>query len=247
MLKAQFFTDTGQHREKNEDAGGIFYNQTHQQLLVLCDGMGGHIAGEVASQFVTDELQQRFEAENFIEQYQAEDWLRQALKDINFQLYHYAEENPQYRGMGTTCVCALIYDKSAVIANVGDSRAYVINSRQIEQVTSDHSFVNHLVLTGQITEAEAFTHPQRNIITKVMGTDKRVNPDLFVKRLNFYDYLMLNSDGLTDYVKNQEIQQQLNTEGTIEEHGKELMQLAMDYHSRDNVTFILAAIEGDKV
>ncbi|MEJ7346185.1 protein phosphatase, partial [Staphylococcus haemolyticus] len=77
-----------------------------------------------------------------------------------------------------TCVCALVFDKSVVVANVGDSRAYVINSRQIDQITSDHSFVNHLVMTGQITEEEAYRHPQRNIITKVMGTDKRVSPDL---------------------------------------------------------------------
>lgn len=75
--------------------------------------------------------------------------------------------------------------------------------------TSDRSFVNHLVLTGQITPEEAFTHPQRNIITKVMGTDKRVSPDLFIKRLNFYDYLLLNSDGLTDYVKDNEIKRLL--------------------------------------
>lgn len=172
MLEAQFFTDTGQHRDKNEDAGGIFYNQTNQQLLVLCDGMGGHKAGEVASKFVTDELKSRFEAENLIEQHQAENWLRNNIKDINFQLYHYAQENAEYKGMGTTCVCALVFEKSVVIANVGDSRAYVINSRQIEQITSDHSFVNHLVLTGQITPEEAFTHPQRNIITKVIKYDR---------------------------------------------------------------------------
>ena len=92
MLNAQFFTDTGQHREKNEDAGGIFYNQTQQQMLVLCDGMGGHQAGEIASQFVTYELQKRFEEENLIEINRAESWLRSNIKKINFQLYNYAQE-----------------------------------------------------------------------------------------------------------------------------------------------------------
>ena len=163
MLNAQFFTDTGQHREKNEDAGGIFYNQTHQQLLVLCDGMGGHKAGEVASQFVTNQLQDYFEKENFIELDRAESWLSQTLKDINLELFEYATTNEEYRGMGTTCVCALIFDNKIVVANIGDSRAYVINSREIEQITYDHSFVNHLLMTGQITEEEAFNHPQRNI------------------------------------------------------------------------------------
>ena len=104
MLNAQFFTDTGQHREKNEDAGGIFYNQTHQQLLVLCDGMGGHKAGEVASQFVTNQLRDYFEIENFIELDQAESWLSKTLKDINLELFEYATTNEEY-GMGTTCMC----------------------------------------------------------------------------------------------------------------------------------------------
>lgn len=127
MLKAHFFTDMGRYRDKNEDAGGVFYNQTEQQLLVLCDGMGGHLAGEVASQFVTDELKRRFEAENLIEEEQAETWLRTTLKAINRDLYRQSVENPEYKGMGTTCVCALVFDHFIVVANVGDSRAYLVN------------------------------------------------------------------------------------------------------------------------
>ena len=134
-----------------------------------------------------------------------------------------------------------------MVANVGDSRAYVINQRQIEQITSDHSFVNHLVVIGQISKEEAFNHPQRNIITKVMGTDKRVSPDLFVKRTNFYDFLLLNTDGLTDYVRDYEIQEELNQDDTIESHCERLMRLAMSHDSKDNVSFILSSIEGDKV
>ena len=131
--------------------------------------MGGHKAGEVASQFVTNQLRDYFEIENFIELDQAESWLSKTLKDINLELFEYATTNEEYRGMGTTCMC-LIFDNK-IVANIGDSRAYVINSREIEQITYDHSFVNHLLMTGQITEEEAFNHPQRNIITKVMGTD----------------------------------------------------------------------------
>lgn len=247
MLNAQFFTDTGHHREKNEDAGGIFYNMTDQQLLVLCDGMGGHKAGEVASQFVVNRFQELFEQENLVEESQAEEWLRSTLQLINRELYNYAAANEDFRGMGTTAVVALIYDKHVIIANIGDSRAYLINSREIEQITSDHSFVNHLVMTGQITEEEAFTHPQRNIITKVMGTDKFVVADIYVKRLNFNDYLLLNSDGLTDFVRPHLIQEQLNQDLPLETQGQALLDLAQAYDSTDNVSFVLAEIEGDRV
>lgn len=247
MLKAQFFTDTGQYRDKNEDAGGVFYNQTEQQLLVLCDGMGGHLAGEVATQFVTNELQSRFEEENLIEADQAEDWLRTTLKAINRELYQLSVENPKYQGMGTTCVCALVFDNYVVVANIGDSRAYLVNSRDIEQITNDHSFVNHLMMIGQISAEEAFTHPQRNIITKVMGTDKLVTPDIFVKKTNFYDFLMLNSDGLTDFVRNHMIQEVLIQDNELETHGQNLIELALSQDTNDNVSLILAEIEGDKV
>jgi serine/threonine protein phosphatase PrpC len=247
MLKAQFYTDKGQYRENNEDAGGVFYNKTNQQLLVLCDGMGGHQAGEVASQFVTKELQQRFEEENLIEAHQAEDWLRSTLKNINRELYKLSIDRPEYSGMGTTCVCALVFDDYIVVANIGDSRAYLVNSRDVEQITSDHSFVNHLVMIGQITEEEAFSHPQRNIITKVMGTDKLVSPDIFVKRFNYYDYLILNSDGLTDYVRDNQLQEIIEDNDSIDSIGSKLIEVALANDSNDNISFVLAEIEGDKV
>ncbi|MGW7943751.1 Stp1/IreP family PP2C-type Ser/Thr phosphatase [Staphylococcus xylosus] len=247
MLNAQFFTDTGQYRDKNEDAGGVFYNCTEQQLLVLCDGMGGHLAGEVASQFVTRELQQRFEEENLIEADQAETWLKTTLKAINRELYDKSVENPEYQGMGTTCVCALVFDNYVVVANIGDSRAYLVNSREIEQITNDHSFVNHLVMIGQISAEEAYTHPQRNIITKVMGTDRLVTPDIFVKKTKFYDYLMLNSDGLTDFVRNHKIQEALLQDNELETQGQYLIELALTEGTNDNVSLVLAEVEGDKV
>ncbi|MGV3128832.1 Stp1/IreP family PP2C-type Ser/Thr phosphatase [Staphylococcus sp. IVB6181] len=247
MLNAEFFTDTGHHREKNEDAGGIFYNMTEQQLLVLCDGMGGHKAGEVASEFVVQRLKELFEEENLVEEHQAEDWLRMKLQKVNRELYSYALTDDNFKGMGTTAVAALIFDKHAVIANIGDSRAYLVNSREIEQITNDHSFVNHLVMTGQITEEEAFTHPQRNIITRVMGTDKFVVPDIYVKRLNFNDYLLMNSDGLTDFVRPFQIKEQLNQDLPLEAQGQALLELAQIHDSTDNVSLVLAEIEGDRV
>lgn len=247
MLNAELFSDAGYYREQNEDAGGIFFNQTDQQLLVICDGMGGHQAGEVASQFVVDELQKRFEAENYIEQEHAEMWLKQTLQNVNHDLFQLAESQTSYHGMGTTCVCALIYDHHIVVANIGDSRAYLVNSRYFDQVTIDHTFVNQLVMLGQITEEEALRHPRRNIITKVMGTDRRVTSDVFTKRIQFYQYLLLNSDGLTDYVPLKAIHDVLQSYDTITEAGDALMALATEYEAKDNTSFILAEIAGDPV
>ncbi|MEB6569617.1 Stp1/IreP family PP2C-type Ser/Thr phosphatase [Staphylococcus auricularis] len=248
MLNAQFFTNTGQFRDKNEDAGGIYYNQTQQQLLVICDGMGGHRAGEVASQFVVDAIKTRFEAENYIEESQAEDWLQTTLGQVNRELYQQSVESTEYHGMGTTCVCALVYDHHVVIANIGDSRAYLINSRKIEQVTHDHSFVNYLLMIGEISEEEAFNHPQRNIITKVMGTDKFVKADIFVKRTRLYNYLLFATDGLTDYVRDDTLQQLLSDEKEdLHTQGEKLLEHAEAASSKDNISIILAEIEGEQV
>ncbi|AVQ32824.1 Stp1/IreP family PP2C-type Ser/Thr phosphatase [Staphylococcus muscae] len=247
MLNAELYSITGDYRDQNEDAAGVFYNQTDQQLLVMCDGMGGHLAGEVASQFVVEALQTRFERENFIEQNQAEAWLKETLQAVNLELYALAQENDAYTGMGTTCVCALVYDHHIIVANIGDSRAYLVNSRTCDQVTMDHTFVNQLVMLGQITEEEAFNHPKRHLITKVMGTDKLVSPDVYTRRTQFYQYLLLNTDGLTDYVTKQEIQELLVEPKTLRELGDDLLARAEVRAAKDNVSFILAEIAGDPV
>ncbi|QLK85832.1 Stp1/IreP family PP2C-type Ser/Thr phosphatase [Staphylococcus sp. 17KM0847] len=247
MLNAELYSIAGHYRDQNEDAAGVFYNQTDQQLLVICDGMGGHLAGEVASRYVVEALQERFTAENLIEEHQAEAWLKQTLQDINRELYIFAHENPNYTGMGTTCVCALVFDHHIVVANIGDSRAYLMNNRNCDLITIDHTFVNQLVMLGQITEEEAYHHPKRNIITKVMGTDKHVTPDIFTKRTHFYRYLLLNTDGLTDYVTPSEVHEVLNQHDILQQAGDALLARAEHNEARDNVSFILAEIAGDPV
>jgi len=247
-MEARFFTDVGQFREQNEDAGGIYVNQTGQELLVICDGMGGHAAGEVASQFVNDSLKERFENENYIEFEQAEAWLKSNLSEINRHLYNESMSHDAYRGMGTTCVCVLIYEKDVVVANIGDSRAYLINNREMMQLTDDHTFVNHLVSIGEITKEEAFTHPQKNIITKVMGTDKRVIAYVFYFNTKFYDYLLLNSDGLTDYLHENDVQEIIMShEGTVDEIGKDLIDATINAEGKDNISLILCPFEGGKI
>lgn len=243
-MEARFFTDIGVSRTRNEDAGGVFVNLTGQKMLLICDGMGGHNAGDVASQFVKEQMQTRFESENLIEWSQAEEWLKRQISEINHELYLLSHQNDELQGMGTTLVAVLIFDEKIMIANIGDSRAYLVNERELRQVTNDHTFVNHLVMAGELSKEEAAVHPQRNIITKVIGTDKRVYPDIFVYETKLYDNILLSSDGLTDYVQEHVIHQLLNQSKSIDEIGTEMIDAALQSEVRDNVSFVIGRFGG---
>ncbi|MCG7419844.1 Stp1/IreP family PP2C-type Ser/Thr phosphatase [Macrococcus epidermidis] len=243
-MHARFFTDMGPVRQRNEDAGGVYYNHTGQMLVVICDGMGGHNAGDVASNFVNDLLGARFTEENYIERQNAEGWLKSNISDINRQLYQRSHENNENQGMGTTLVCALMFDHQVVIANVGDSRAYLINEREMRQVTHDHTFVNHLLMAGGLTKEEARNHPQRNVITKVMGSDKRIHPDMFEYDFDRYDYLLLSSDGLTDYLEESYIHDIIKTRENVKAAGEALINASVEAGARDNISVVLVPLKG---
>lgn len=195
----------GDYRDLNEDVTGIFKNGTGQMLMLVSDGMGGHRYGDVASRFVHDEVGDAWENENLLNVEDGVEFLRRLVMDVNRRMFDYQQENPEYQGMGTTLVLAAVIEETIIILNVGDSRAYAMNDRTIEQVTKDHSFVNMLVDAGEITEAEAKVHPKRNIITKAMGTDRLIQADVFRLRNRQYDYLLLASDGLTDNLDDSEL------------------------------------------
>ncbi|WP_414053927.1 Stp1/IreP family PP2C-type Ser/Thr phosphatase [Macrococcus equi] len=245
-MHARFFTDIGPVRSRNEDAGGVYYNHTEQMLVVICDGMGGHNAGDVASQFVNDLIGTRFSEENFIERQEAESWLKSNISDINRLLYQQSHQENENQGMGTTLVCAILYDHQVVLANVGDSRAYLINEREMRQVTHDHTFVNHLVMAGGLTKEEARNHPQRNVITKVMGSDKRIYPDLFEYDFDRYQYLLLSSDGLTDYIDESLIHEIIYRSETVKDAGEALINACIEAPSRDNISLVLVPLKGGK-
>ena len=135
----------GEFRNLNEDRTGVFYNKTNQVLFLVADGMGGHAHGDVASKFVNDEIQKAWQAENLIKSDHAEEFLRDLVIKTNRKLYDLQNVHDDYSGMGTTLVLASIIDDTIFILNIGDSRAYAMKRRSIEQVTTDHSFVNLLV------------------------------------------------------------------------------------------------------
>lgn len=243
-MHARFFTDIGPVRARNEDAGGVYYNHTGQMLVVICDGMGGHNSGDVASKFVNELIGKRFSEENYIERENAESWLKCNISDINRQLYQHSHSNNEHQGMGTTLVCAILYEHQVVIVNIGDSRAYLINEREMRQVTHDHTFVNHLLMAGGLTKEEARNHPQRNVITKVMGSDKRVHPDIFEYDFDRYTFLLLSTDGLTDYLEEEMIHSIIYNHNSIKETGNALIEASVNAGARDNISLVLVPLKG---
>lgn len=238
-MKTVFRTDCGRVRPHNEDYVGIF-PKGEDTLVIIADGMGGHLAGEVASRMTVDLLGAAWEsAENLANPDQVENWLVTNLKIINEKIYRHANENPECQGMGTTLVVAVVNDKFSTIGHVGDSRCYILNENGFSQLTDDHSLVNELVKSGQITRSDAEHHPRKNVILRALGTEPKV--DIDVKTITFEenDLLLLCSDGLTDKVSDSDIEMILQSEASLEEKSDQLVKLANDRGGDDNITLAI--------
>jgi Serine/threonine protein phosphatase len=189
-------TDVGQEKATNEDAvETASFGSTH--LLVVADGMGGHAAGDVASDLAITTISEV--VSTAIEQGRTdyEAILEEAIVSANDAILDEADDTTGQRSMGTTVVAAIIADGEAVIGNVGDSRAYTVDD-ELTQITVDQSFVQELIDQGEITPEEAKTHPQRNVLSQALGTEENVDPDFYTKRVK--EHLLLCSDGLTEEV-----------------------------------------------
>src|SRR5699024_2838388 len=234
----------GEFRNLNEDRTGVFYNKTNQVLFLVADGMGGHAHGDVASKFVNDEIQKAWQAENLIKSDHAEEFLRDLVIKTNRKLYDLQNVHDDYSGMGTTLVLSSIIDDNIFIMNIGDSRTYAMKRRSIEQVTTDHSFVILLVESGEITKEEAINHPKRNVITKAMGSDRLIQPDIFRLRNKQYDYILLASDGLTDVLREDSIHSTVYQKNlSLQERVDLLIRQAEENASRDNISICLADLK----
>lgn len=155
-MDAYFATDCGRVRKANEDAGGIFVNKANQVLAIVADGMGGHQAGEVASELAVAVTKEKWEQADVITKpTEAEDWLFATMSEINRIIFERSLEKDVYQGMGTTVVLSICTEEFVTIAHVGDSRCYLLNDTKFEQITVDHSLVNELIRTGQISELDA--------------------------------------------------------------------------------------------
>jgi protein phosphatase len=239
-MEAAIKTHVGLIREVNEDSAGVFRRKDGPLLAVVADGMGGHQAGEVASRMALDKLDELFmQVNTLLDEKGWQSWLLESIQIANQTIYSYARQNSSHFGMGTTLVAALFLDSCYLIAHVGDSRAYRLINGQLQKLTDDHSLVNELVRVGQLAPEEAAFHPQRNVITRALGTEEEVLVDL--DRLAYVggEQFMLCSDGLSSMVPEHEMEKILSGTEELDIKATRLLQAALDAGGDDNITLIL--------
>ena len=240
MIKAYAKSDVGKVREINEDAFYISNSLDEVQLYMLADGMGGYNGGEIASKLAIQSAKNYIE-NNFKEIEKDKDSIIQligsSIEYANMVVYEKAKENKELSGMGTTLEICLIYNNRAFIGHVGDSRIYRIRKEFMRKLTQDHSYVQKLVKDGTITQEEAAHHPQKNMLMKALGCNAFVEPDVMVKGFLKDDILIMNSDGLTNLVSQEEIFKEAKK--NIEQATKNLVQMANDNGGYENITVII--------
>ncbi|MCM3110199.1 Stp1/IreP family PP2C-type Ser/Thr phosphatase [Lederbergia lenta] len=236
-MTAIYKTDKGKVRKQNEDSGGIFTNKLGETLAVIADGMGGHNAGEVASQIAVNSLEEQWAAvDNAMTPEQAGNWFLKNVEAVNQKILTRAQENMEYDGMGTTLVAAICTDLFATIVNIGDSRCYVMNEAGFKQLTEDHSLINELIKTGQISREEAELHPRKNVLMKALGTEQAIDMDITTITFEQGDKIFLCSDGLTNKVSESEIETVLKNAHPLNEKVEILINLANQNGGEDNIS-----------
>ena len=237
MLKAWGMKDIGKCREINQDY--IFVSEEPignlPNLFLVADGMGGHKAGDLASEYTVAKVQEAVSKSMQTIPYQI---LKGAFQYANQKLLEKAGESDSYTGMGTTLVAATVKNDAVYVVNVGDSRLYKIGDK-IEQITEDHSLVEEMVRMGEISKEQARNHPDKNIITKAMGVSDTVEPDYFDTDLQKGECLLMCSDGLTNMVSDLQIKEIVELRTDLESCAKELIRAANQNGGRDNIAVVL--------
>ncbi len=236
-MNAYALTDVGISRKINQDY--VFCTRRSvgrlPNLFIVADGMGGHKAGDLAS---------KFSVQTFVEHVKEAKGdnpvtiISDAIRYANTKLIELAATSPDYEGMGTTFVAATIIDRSVYVANIGDSRLYVMDD-ELRQITRDHSLVEEMVQLGTIDRSEARTHERKNVITRAMGGSAEVIPDFFEVELNQNEQILMCSDGLTNMIDDQNIAAIINKNEDITEKAASLVETANANGGRDNISLII--------
>jgi len=243
-MEVAYRTAVGKQRADNQDYVDVFTNQAGQHLAIIADGIGGHQGGDVASAMAVSHLGHDFELTEWATTTAARTWISQQITAENRSIIAKSNQFADLNGMGTTLVAAVYFTDEAVIANIGDSRAYLLRDGQFRQLTEDHSLVNELVKRGEISRQAARHHPQKNVIVRSLGISSDANFDLNTYPLVLNDQLLLCTDGLTNMVDDQHIQDVLVSKKTPQEKCDQLVALANAAGGLDNITVLIVVNDG---
>jgi len=236
-MQTFYLTDAGKVRSHNEDNVIIVNNNKNEYLLAVADGMGGHKAGEVASDIAITCLTESFyKLDTLGDKETAIDWLRDMADEINRKIFEYTDSNPDSKGMGTTLVVALKTDDYILYGNIGDSSGYVVKKNdKLHKVTKDHTLVNLLVATGELTQEEAKYHPRKNVLMRALGANDPIEIDIFDVDTSVKG-LFLCSDGLTNMLTYEQIEKVVNSNLSIEEKVIRLIRKSNSRGGSDNIS-----------
>ncbi|MCM3386703.1 Stp1/IreP family PP2C-type Ser/Thr phosphatase [Ureibacillus chungkukjangi] len=247
-MKFTVESDVGRKRMVNEDRVAFFEHPDRFKLAILADGMGGHNAGDVASEMAIEEMKSYFLNLDVTQLDSTEakrQWMLETIQSVNEKVYNHSLLHESCKGMGTTLIAMLIDEYDCLIGHIGDSRVYYFTADSVTLITKDHSYVNFLVEYGEISEEEAENHPQKNFIVKSLGTESTIEPDFYELQVEDASNVLICSDGLSNKLTTEEMAAILTLPLSIEEKGKKLIQLANDSGGEDNISVILLSNDGE--
>lgn len=246
-MNYSYITDPGKVRSHNEDSVTIVKNKMNEILLCVCDGMGGHRAGEVASSIAINHVSDRFKNTSSVgSKEDAIAFIKEIVSEANVLIYKYTNEHEESMGMGTTIVLSIITPYFLLFGNIGDSSGYVIKNKRLQKITTDHTLVNLLVKSGELTLEEAKLHPRKNVLLKALGATSTVEMDVFDVERDV-DGIFLCSDGLTNMLDDEQILKVLiDTELSVEDRLKKLIIKSNNRGGTDNISCAYLEMDGAK-
>lgn len=238
-MQIEFQTSVGRKRKNNQDTVGVYQNKKDITLAIVADGMGGHQAGDTASYLAVTGLGEVWEETMLTQKDEVCEWLVSHIQEENTRIFDKGSTNPAMFGMGTTIVSTVILEKELILAHVGDSRAYIVRNQEIKQLTEDHSLVNELIKTGEISVEMAQNHPKKNILVRSIGVPGEVEVDISLINCQEKDIILLCSDGLTNMLSNEDIKMIMSNGKSLNSRVNELIEQANEAGGTDNITVLL--------
>lgn len=245
-MNTYYLTDPGMVRDHNEDNLVILKNSNNEYLLAVADGMGGHKAGEIASSIAIEYLKDKFNSLSTVgNKNEAIKWIRQTAVEINNNIFAYTNEHVESKGMGTTLVMAIFSKDYLLFGNIGDSSGFVFKDNKLFKVTKDHTLVNLLISTGELSKEDAKFHPKKNVLMKALGAVNPAEVDVFDVETSV-DGILLCSDGLTNMLSVEQIENVLKMDLSLEEKSRKLIMKSNNRGGTDNISVAILDCECDR-